>query len=178
MVDRRDEARVLAQLLPVCDVRVDGLALDRPGPDERDLHHDVLERLGPRAQDALHLRAALDLKRADGVGLLDLRVDLLVVERDAREIDRLIAQERDLLDALLDRREHPQPEQVDLEEAGVVAGVLVPLAELPAGHRRRLDGDELDERPRRDHHPARVLGDVTREACDLAGELGERAPAR
>ena len=85
---------------------------------------------------------------------------------------------RDLLDAVLDRREHPEPEQVDLEEAGVGAGVLVPLAHLPAGHRRRLHRDELDERPRRDHHPAGMLRDVARQAGDLVAELGERAPAR
>ena len=38
VLDRRDERRILAEQLPVLDVRVDGLALDRPGPDERDLH--------------------------------------------------------------------------------------------------------------------------------------------
>ena len=75
---------------------------------------------------------------------------------------------RDPVDALLDAREHPEPEQVDLEEARVGARVLVPLAELPPRHRRRLHGDELDERPRGDHHPARVLGDVAREPRDLA----------
>ena len=84
---------------------------------------------------------------------------------------------RDLLDAVLDRREHPEAEEVDLEEARVGAGVLVPLAELAPGHRGRLHGDELDQRPRRDDHPARVLRDVAREARDLAGEPGERAPA-
>ncbi len=51
---------------------------------------------------------------------------------------------RDQVDALLDRRQHPQPEQVDLEEAGVGARVLVPLAHLPPLHRRRLHGHELD----------------------------------
>ena len=85
---------------------------------------------------------------------------------------------RDLVDAVLDRREHPEPEQVDLEEAGVRAGVLVPLAHLPSGHRGGLHGDELHERPRRDHHPARMLGDVTRQAGDLVAELTEGAPAR
>ena len=84
---------------------------------------------------------------------------------------------RDLLDAVLDRGEHPEPEQVDLEEAGVGARVLVPLAELATGHRRRLHGDELDERAGGDDHPARVLRDVAREARDLAREPGERAPA-
>ena len=88
------------------------------------------------------------------------------------------AQERDLLDALLDGREHPQPEQVDLEEARVGAGVLVPLAVLAPLHRRRLDRDELDERPRRDDHAARVLGQVARQPGDLAAELPEGPPAR
>ena len=85
---------------------------------------------------------------------------------------------RDEVDALLDRRQHPEPEQVDLEEAGVGARVLVPLAHLPPLHRRRLDGDELDERARRDDHPAGVLGDVPRQAGDLGAERAERAPAR
>ena len=62
-------------------------------------------------EDALHLRAALDLERADGVGLLDLREDLLVVEWDAREVDRLavFTKTRSVLDALLHRGEHPRP---------------------------------------------------------------------
>ena len=49
VVDRRHEARVLSQPLAMLDVRMDGLALDRPGPDERDLHGQVVEVLGPRA---------------------------------------------------------------------------------------------------------------------------------
>ena len=178
MVDRRDEGRVFAQPLAVVDVRVDGLALDRPGPHERDLHREVVEVLRPRPQQALHLRAALDLEVADRVGALDLVVHGLVVERDAREVDRLAVQARDLVDAVLDRGEHPEPEQVDLQEAGVGARVLVPLAHLPAGHRRRLHRDELDQRPRGDHHPAGVLRDVARQAGDLGAQLAERAPAR
>ena len=150
------------------DVRVDGLALDRPRADERDLHGQVVEVLRPRAQQALHLRAALDLEDADRVGALDLGVHVRVVERDPREVDRLAVQAGDLVDAVLDRREHAEPEQVDLEEAGVGARVLVPLADLAAGHRGGLHRDELDERAGRDDHPARVLRDVARQAGDLA----------
>ena len=178
MVGGRLVRRVLAQLLAPLDVRVHGLALDRPRADERDLDRDVVEVLGPRAQDRLHLRAALDLEAADRVGALDLREDVRVVERDAREVDLLAARARDQVDALLDGREHPEPEQVDLQEAGVGARVLVPLAHLAAGHRRRLHRHELDERARRDDHPAGVLRDVARQAGDLAAQLGERAPAR
>jgi len=148
MVDRRHESRVLAQPLAVLDERVHGLALDRPGPHERDLDRQVVEVLWTRAQEALHLRPALDLEVADGVCALDLVVDGRVVERNAREVDRLAAQVRDLDDAVLDRREHAEAEQVDLEEARIRARVLVPLAELTALHRRRLHRDELDERPR------------------------------
>ena len=60
-----------------------------------------------------------------------------VVERDPREVDPLAAAGGDLLDAALDRRQHPEPEQVDLQEAGVGARVLVPLDHLPSLHRRR-----------------------------------------
>ena len=178
MVARRHELRVLTQLLAVVDERVHRAALDRAGPDERDLDRQVLEVLGPGAQERLHLRAALDLEDADGVRALDLRVDGLVLQRDPRQVDRLVMLARDLLDAVLDRREHPQPEQVDLQEAGVGARVLVPLAELPPLHRGRLHRDELDQRARRDHHPARVLRQVARQAADLAAQLGEGSPAR
>ena len=177
MVGRRAKRRVVAELLPPLDVRVHGAALDRPRPHERDLHRDVVNRLRPRAEDDLHLRAALDLEAADGVGALDLREHVLVVERRARQVDLLAPVLGDEVDALLDRRQHPEPEQVDLEEAGVGARVLVPLAHLPPLHRRGLDGDELDERARRDDHPAGVLGDVPRQAGDLGAERAEHAPA-
>ena len=89
MVVRRHERRVLAQAPPVLDVRMDGAALDRPRPHERDLHRQVLEVLGPRAQERLHLRPALDLEDPDRVRALDLGVDRPVVERDPREVDCL-----------------------------------------------------------------------------------------
>ena len=116
-----------------------------------------------------------------------------VVERDAREVEGLSLARgtvpttgpnrgpralRDQLDALLDRREHPEPEQVDLQEAGVAAAVLVPLADLPAGHRRGLHRHEVDQRARRDDHAARVLADVARQAGDLARQLAEGVPPR
>src|SRR4029450_5249973 len=177
VVDRPDVGGVVAELLARVDVRVHGLALDRPGPDERDLDGEVVQVRRQRAPEALHLRAALDLERAHGVGALDLGEDVGIVEGDAREVDDLVPRARDLVDTVLDRREHPEPEQVDLQEAGIRARVLVPLAELPAGHRRRLYRDDLDERARRDDHPARVLRDVTRETGDLPGQPRERAPA-
>ena len=160
------------------DVRMHGLPLDRPRPDERDLHRQVLEILRPGLQQALHLRTALDLEDADGVGLLDLGVHRRVVERHAGQVDRLAAQPGDAVDRIFDRREHAEPEQVDLQEAGIAAAVLVPLADLAAGHRGGLHGHEVDQRPGRDDHAAGVLADVARQPGDLARQLAERVPAR
>ena len=169
--------RVRAQLLAALDVGVDGAALDRARPHERDLDGDVVEvaRLGARQH--LHLGAALDLKDAGGLGGADRLVGRLVVERDPGEVEPLAAGAADLLDAALDGREHPEAEQVDLEEAGVGAGVLVPLDDLAALHRGGDDGADVEQRLGGDDHAARVLGGVAGQAERLAAEAGERAPA-
>ena len=63
------------------------VALDRAGPDDRDLDDEVVEgpRLHPRQHR--HLRAALDLEGAERVGLADHRVGARVLGRDGREIE-------------------------------------------------------------------------------------------
>jgi hypothetical protein len=146
-----------AQRLAPLDVGVHRPADDRPGAHERHLHGEVVERLGPGPLQHLHLGARLDLEYAGGLRLLDARVDLLVVVRDARQVEPLAAHASDLVDAALDRGQHPQAQQVDLEEAGVAAGVLVPLDHLAPLHRGGLNRAEVDQRLGGYHHPARVL---------------------
>ena len=140
---------------------------DRPRPDDRDLHRQVLEAARPHAGQRLHLRARLDLEDAHRVGLADAVVDALVLEVDAREVDALALVLLDQLERLVDGGEHAEREEVDLDHARVVDGVLVPLAEDAALHRGLLQRHELDQRPRGDDHAADVLGDVAREAGDL-----------
>ena len=121
-------AGVHAQPLAALDVGVDRAALDRPGAHDRDLDREVVEVLRARAPQRGHLRAALDLEDAGRLGVLDRVVDLGGRRSGIRE--RSIRSPRargDLLDAALDRGEHPEAEQVDLQEARVGAGVLVPL---------------------------------------------------
>ena len=132
---------------------------------------------GPRAPQGAHLGARLDLEDAGRVGVLDALVRRGVVVRDPAEVDPLAAARGDVVDAALDRRQHPQAEQVDLQKARVGAGVLVPLGELAALHRRRHERDAVHERARRDDHPARVLGEMARQAVGLVGELDEPLPA-
>ena len=179
MVGGRDVGRVLAQPLAPLDVGVDGLALDRPRPHERDLGQMSSSVSGRVRRMHLHLRAALDLEVADGVRPLDLgdtrprsssgmRERSIVSPRSARPGRRTSSTAESI----------PSPSRSILRKPASDAGVLVPLAHLPARHRARHHRDELDERPRRDHHPARVLRDVPRQPGDLAAELAERAPAR
>ena len=84
---------------------------------------------------------------------------------------------RDQLDRALDAREHPQAEQVDLQEARVGAGVLVPLAQLAPLHRRRQHRAAVDQRPGGDDHPARVLGEVARQPVGLVAQPRQPCPA-
>src|SRR4029077_16143513 len=109
--------------------------------------------------------------------ILDLLVDPGIVERHAREVDRLAPQTRNAVDRVLDGREHAETEQIDLQEAGIAAAVLVPLADLTTGHRGGLDRNEIDQRPGRDDHSPRMLADVTRQARDLLRQLTKRSPA-
>src|SRR5919198_5495893 len=113
-------------LLPPPDVRVHRAADDRAGPHDRDFDREVLEIAWPAAADHLDLRAALDLKQPDGIAGANTIVDRGVFEIDAREIGRRPGVARDQLDALLHERQHAEREKVDLDEARVVAGVLVP----------------------------------------------------
>src|SRR5207302_11294020 len=96
---------------------------------------------------------------------------------DPRQIDPLAPRARDQLDAALDGREHPQPEQVDLQEARVTAGVLVPLRDLPALHGGGDDRAAIHQRAGGDDHAARVLGEVPGEAVGLGGQPHQPRPA-
>ena len=60
-------------------------ALDRPGPHDRDLDHQVVELLGLQPRQHRHLGPTLDLEDADRVGMLDHVVGGGVFGGDGRE---------------------------------------------------------------------------------------------
>ena len=178
MIVGDDVVGVLAQLLAATHVGVHRPADDRPGPDDRDLDREIREVPRAHATHHLDLGAALDLEEPDRVARADAVEDLLVLVVDPRQIGHLAVPVGDQLDRLLDERQHPEREEVDLDEPRVVAAVLVPLAEDPALPGRRLERNQLHERPARDDHPADVLRDMPGQPPDLPGQLGERAPRR
>src|SRR5439155_807128 len=97
---------------------------------------------------------------------------------DAREIGWRSLPHGDPLDALLHERQHAERQKVDLYEARVVAGILVPLAHHAVFHGGALERYDLHERPARDDHPAHVLRNVPWQPRDLLGELTQLFPER
>ncbi len=95
---------------------------------------------------------------------------------DAAEVDPRAVHVFDDVEAVADGREHAQGEEVDLDETGIVDGVLVPLADEAPGHACGLNRYDGGERLGRDDDAADVLADVAREAGDLAGQLDEILP--
>ncbi len=67
--DRRTEFDLLQSLLPP-QIGMHHVALDRPGPDDRNFNHQVIKFLRLQPRQHRHLRAAFDLEHADGVGAL------------------------------------------------------------------------------------------------------------
>ena len=169
-VGHRLEALLAAQ------ERVDGVALDRAGPDDRDLDHEVVEALRPRLGERLHLGPALDLEDADRVGRLEHREDLRDVLGQPVEVEADRAVVLDELERLVHRGEHPEPEQVELDELERLDVALVELDDDPVDHRRPLDRRDVDERRRGHQHPARVDRQVAREAVDPGAELEPALP--
>ena len=70
------------------EIRMDHVPHDGARPDDRDLDHEVVEVGGLEPRQRGHLGAALHLEHADGVRLLQHRVDLGVVRRQVREVHR------------------------------------------------------------------------------------------
>ncbi len=159
-------------------VRVHRAAHDRSGPHDRDLDRQVFEIRGPGAPDHLDLRPALDLEQPHRVAAADAVVHRGILEVDAREIGWRSLPHGDPLDALLHERQHAERQKVDLDEARVVAGILVPLAHHAVFHGGALERYDLHERPARDDHPAHVLRYVPRQPRDLLGELTQLFPER
>ena len=168
--------RLLA--LPAAQVGVDGVALDRAGPDDRHLDHQVVEVLRARARQRLHLRARLDLEDAHGVGRLDHPEDVRDVLGQPVEVDVDGAVGLDVAQGIVDRAEHAQAEQVELDQLDRLDVALVVLDDHPAGHRRPLERRDVDQRRLGDEHAAGVDRQVTREFGDARGQLEPAFPRR
>ena len=177
-LEGRVQVRHGLQALLAPQVRMDGIALDRSRPDDRDLDHQVVEVLRPALGERLHLGPALDLEDPDRIGRLEHLEDLRDVLRQAVEVEAGGAVVFDELEGLVDGGQHAQAEQVELDELERLHVALVELDDDPSRHRRPLERRDVDERGRRHEHPARMDAQVAREAIDAGAELQPAFPVR
>ena len=155
---------------------MDGVALDRARPDDRDLDDQVVQALRPRLRQRLHLGPALDLEDAHRVGRLEHGEDLGDVLGHAIEIDADRAVVLDQLERLVHRREHPEAQQVQLDQLERLDVALVELDDDAVRHGRALDRGDVDQRRGGHQHPAAVDREMPREAVDPGAELEPALP--
>ena len=160
-------------LLPelALDERVHGPALDGAGADQRDLDHEVVEPPGLQARQQAHLRARLDLEHADRVGAAQHVVDRLLLLRDGRQLPVVPRRGADHVEAVLQGRQHPESQQVELDQPHPGGVVLVPLDHRAVLHAGVLDRHDLAHRPVGEHHAAGVDAEMPRRLEQLGREL-------
>ena len=165
--------RVL-QAVVTAQVRVHRTALDRARPDQRDLDDQVVEL--PRAQPRQggHLRPGLHLEHAHRVRLAQHLVDGRVLLRDGGHRPVLTVVLGHQVEAVVQRGQHAQAEQVDLDQARVGAVVLVPLQHGAARHPGPLHRAHLPHRAVADHHAARMDAQVPRQPLHPGRQLRHR----
>ena len=178
--------RVGPLLLPAGDEGVHRPSHDGTGPDDGHLDRQLFQISGLNPGQHLDLGPALHLEDPHRVAGADPVVEHLVVEVDAGEVGGTIhhrlasrsryASFRDEIHRLLHQGEHPQGQEVDLDEAGVVARVLVPLAQHPPLPGGGLQGNQLHQGAGGDDHAPHVLGDVAGKAGDLLRQLSQSLP--
>ena len=171
--------RFLEQGMQVCDrlfavaptdVRVHRTTLDGAGADERHLDDKVVERTRPQPRQRGHLCTRLDLEHPDGIGFAQHVVDRVLLG-DGGEVDVATVVRTDEIDGVVQGAEHAQAEEVELDEPGGRAVVLVPLQHAAPGHATPFDRAHLDDGAIADDHAPRVDAEVAREVLDLACEL-------
>ena len=86
-LQRRMQAIGRLASLAALQIGMHHFAHDGPRPDDGHLHHDVVKTGGAQARQASHLRAALDLKHAHGIGFLQRIVNDGIVGGQPSQID-------------------------------------------------------------------------------------------
>ena len=142
------------------------VALDRPGADNGDLDHQIVEFL--RAQPGQHgdLGTGFDLEHADGIAAAEHPIHIRVF---ARHIGKF--HNPDQIERAADAGEHAERQHIHLHDAERVDVVLVPLDEGAVLHRRVADRHRLVQTATGQHEAADMLGQMAGQADQFAGQF-------
>src|SRR6185437_10872293 len=163
--------------LPPQQIRIYHLADDGTWADDGHLYHKVVKPVRLVARQRGHLRTALDLEHADGVGPLHSLVNLLVF-RQLRQVNRFTVMLRNQLQTIMDDGHHAQTEQIHLNDAEVGTVLFVPLNNAAARHRSTLQWYNLVELSLADHHAAGVLAKMAWQILNAHRQLDKFGDAR
>ena len=147
------------------------VALDGAGPHDRHLDDEIVEASRLQARQHVHLRAALDLEDADGLGPAQHVVDGGILARQRRERPTLVLVCRDQVEGAADTGEHPEAKHIDFQQPDRGEIVLVPFDERAVLHGRIADWNSFHERAARQHEAADMLGEMTRKTDELVRQL-------
>ncbi|SHT51621.1 Uncharacterised protein [Mycobacteroides abscessus subsp. abscessus] len=153
------------------DVRMHRAALDRAGPDQRHLDHQVVELLGFQPRQRGHLGPGLDLEHSHRVGALQHLVHRRFGQIQFGQIHFDAHVLPGQVDHVVQGREHAQPEQVELHQTDCRTVVLVPLQHTAVLHARPLHRADVGDGPVADHHAAGVNSHVPRQIPDLQRQV-------
>src|SRR5579883_517793 len=156
------------------EVGVDHLALDRSGPDDCDLDHQIVEVSRLEAGQHRHLRPAFDLEHADRIGAAEHVVDLFLLWQ-AIELRLHAIMLAHQFESLAQAGQHAERQHIDLQHTERIEIVLVPFDDAAILHRRILDRHHFAELAARDDEATRVLGQMAWEADQLRGQLQSAA---
>ncbi len=160
----------LLESVATLEIRADHVGFDRARAEQRDVDDEVLEAVGLEAGEQLALARGLDLKAPERFRRPDELERRLVVVRNGVDIEPLARGALDLRGGMSDRRQHPHPEDVELDQPELLDVVLVGLKHREA-LKALLHRDPVLEVRRRQDHPRRMKGEMAGEAVDREAQL-------
>ena len=191
------EVRNRLEPLAAAKVWMDRVALDGARPDDRDLHHEVVQVGRPGLGQGLHLGPALHLEDADRIRGLEHPEDLRHILRQAVQVYARGTVALDQLERFVYRGEHAESEQVQLDQSERLDVTLVELDDDSISHRGPLQRRDVYQRRGGHEHAAGVDAQVARvdpgterepalplghpgggTAAHLGGDLGLRLDSR
>ena len=146
-------------------------ALNRAGPHNSHLDHQVVKAAWFEARQHAHLRPAFDLKHAHRVSLANHVVGLAVARFDLMHLQMPAAPLVDQLKAAAYGRQHAKCQHIDFQESHGVQVVFVPLNDAARLHACRLDRHQAGQLALREHKAADMLAQMPRKAQQLGRQV-------
>ena len=154
------------------------IALDRAGTYDRHLNDEIVKLARLQARQHVHLRAAFHLEDAQAVPLYQHVVNTGIFARDGRQRQITIMMIAQQVETLLQTGQHPQRQNVDLQNAQGFYIVFVPFDETAIRHGTIADWHGFDQRALGEDETAYVLRKMARHANHLLSQLQNTAQVR